>query len=312
MTSIRIALVGVGKIVRDQHVPVIAADPEFELVATASPNSSLEDVPSFRTLGELLGRGPTIDAVAVTSVSAVRDDIAREALAAGKSVFLEKPPCTTLSALDDLVATASSGKLALFAAWHSRFAPHVEAARAWLAGHPPMRVEIEWREDVRRWHPGEEWIWEPGGLGVFDPGINALSILTRIMPTRVYLNEAELFVPANRQTPIAATLDMADSAGVPVNATFDWRGRNAQTWEIRVATADGALRVFDGGARLEIAGQTVPDAAGGSEHFEYAGLYRRFAELVRAGGMDVDDRPLRLTADAFLIGRRTLVDPFEY
>ena len=33
-----------------------------------------------------------------------------------------------------------------------------------------------------RWHPGQEWIWQAGGFGVFDPGINALSIVTRILP----------------------------------------------------------------------------------------------------------------------------------
>jgi hypothetical protein len=43
-------------------------------------------------------------------------------------------------------------------------------------------VEIVWHEDVRKWHPGQQWIWEPGGFGVFDPGINALSIATRIFP----------------------------------------------------------------------------------------------------------------------------------
>ncbi|NUZ08447.1 Gfo/Idh/MocA family protein [Piscinibacter koreensis] len=310
MASIRIGLVGVGKIVRDQHQPVIAANSDFELVATASPHSSLPGIASFRTLGELLSQGPEVDAVAVTSVSAVRDDIAREALAAGKAVFLEKRPCTTLSALDDLVATARSGKLALFASWHSRFAMQVEAARVWLARHPPERLEIEWREDVRCWHSSEDWIWERGGPGVFDPSVNAFSLLTHIAPTRIFLNEAELFVPANRQTPIAATLDMADHAGMPVTATLDWRAEDSQTWEIRARTQDGLLRLFDGGARLEIAGQALPDTEVGGKYFEYTGLYRRFAELVHARVLDVDERPLRLAADAFLIGRRTPVDPF--
>jgi D-galactose 1-dehydrogenase len=27
-------------------------------------------------------------------------------------------------------------------------------------------------------------VFEPGGMGVFDPGINALSILTEILPRR--------------------------------------------------------------------------------------------------------------------------------
>jgi predicted dehydrogenase len=78
----------------------------------------------------------------------------------------------------------------LFASWHSRFAAGVPAAKAWLATHDIRAVDIQWREDVRRWHPGQTWIWEAGGLGVFDPGINALSILTEIMPREVFVTDA--------------------------------------------------------------------------------------------------------------------------
>ena len=44
---------------------------------------------------------------------------------------------------------------------------------------------------------------------------------------------------------------------------------------------------------------------------EYRGLYRRFVELAATGTSDVDLTPLRLVADAFLLGRRNIVDSFE-
>lgn len=306
MSPIRIALVGVGKIVRDQHAPVLQASPDFELVGTASPHSTLPDVRAFKSLDELLAAGIEVDAVAVTTSSGVRHPIARQALGAGKHVLLEKPPATTLTAVDDLRALAEAGRRTLFASWHSRFAPQVAAARAWLARRTPNRIEVIWREDVRRWHPGQDWVWEPGGLGVFDPGINALSILTEISPTPVHLVSAELAVPSNRQAPISARLELATQEGAPVSADFDWTGEGAQTWEIRVATDAGSLRLFEGGAALEIDGARVPTPDHPDlEHAEYLGLYRRFAELVRASDSEVDDRPLRLAADAFFVGRRT-------
>jgi D-galactose 1-dehydrogenase len=77
----------------------------------------------------------------------------------------------------------------------------VEAARSWLAERRLSAVRIDWREDVRRWHPGQAWIWEPGGLGVFDPGINALSIATRILPRAFFLTEGVLRFPENRARP---------------------------------------------------------------------------------------------------------------
>lgn len=313
MAPIRIALVGVGKIVRDQHVPVLAASPDFELVATASPHSALAGVPGFTSLGELLAQAPGVDAIAVTSPTAARHDIARDALLAGRHVLLEKPPCTTLTELDDLRAVAEGAGAVLYASWHSRHAPQVRAARVLLHRHPPSRIEVVWREDVRRWHPGQEWVWEPGGLGVFDPGVNALSILTEIAPWRVHLRRAELHTPAGRHTPITARLTLSDPAGTPITAEFDWTGEGLQTWEIRAETDAGLLRLFEGGARLEFAGASAETPAPDDPaHAEYIGVYRHFAELIGAGRSDVDDRPLRLAADAFLVAQSHAAAAFDW
>ena len=124
-------------------------------------------------------------------------------------------------------------------------------ARAWLATRAIRAVRVRWKEDVRRWHPGQQWIWEPGGLGVFDPGINALSIVTRILPRELVLREATLIVPSDVQTPIAAELDCADTDGVPVRAEFDWRHGPVEQWEIAVDTADGVLAISRGGAIVD-------------------------------------------------------------
>jgi D-galactose 1-dehydrogenase len=44
---------------------------------------------------------------------------------------------------------------------------------------------------------------------------------------------------------------------------------------------------------------------------EYPALYRRFAELTANGECDVDLAPLQIVADAFLLGRRYMVEAFE-
>lgn len=310
MDRIRLAIVGVGKIVRDQHAPVIARDAEFELVATASPNSGLDGTPSFASLDELLARGPAFDAAAICTTTQVRHDIARQALAAGKAVMLEKPPASTVSQVAELQAQAAAKGVTLFASWHSRFAPSVVAARAWLEAHPPATIAVTWKEDVRHWHPGQDWIWAPAGLGVFDPGINALSILTRITPKPPFLNAATLSVPSNRLNPIAASLDLADGEGARISMTLDWRQTGDPTWEIAVEAKDGGrLRLLEGGARLEVDGAVVPGPPDDA-HAEYAGVYARFADLVRSKGVDVDASPLQIAADAFLIGDRVTVEPF--
>lgn len=306
MTDLRIAIVGFGKIARDQHLSAIAATPGVTLAAVASRNASLPDLPHFATIEELLEKGPPIDAVSLCTPPQVRRAQAAAALAAGKHVMLEKPPGTSVAELDPLVATAADLKRTLFATWHSRHAPAVEPAREWLATRRIKSVHINWKEDVRVWHPGQAWIWEPGGLGVFDPGINALSILTWILPRPVFVTAAELAFPANRQAPIAANLTLTDLAGLPVTAEFDFRQTGPQSWDILVEADQGQMTLSRGGRIMAVDGKVVADAP----DEEYRELYRRLVKLAATGASDVDLAPLRLVADAFLLGRRTLVEPF--
>ena len=87
---------------------------------------------------------------------------------------------------------------------------------------------------------------------------------------------------------------------------FDWRQERPQSWDIVVEAEVGRLALGAGGS-LAIDGAEVPC---GPER-EYPGIYRRFAELVRARAIDVDASPLRIVADAFLLGKREPTDPFH-
>ncbi len=306
MTDLRIGIVGFGKIARDQHVGAIAETSGVTLVAVASRNASLPGVPHFATIEELLEKGPEVDAVSLCTPPQVRRAQAATALSAGKHVMLEKPPGTGVAELDPLIAMAQAARRTLFATWHSRHAPAVEPAREWLARRRIESVHISWKEDVRVWHPGQSWIWEPGGLGVFDPGINALSILTRILSKPVFVTAAELSFPSNCQAPIAASLRLADIDGLPITAEFDFRQTGPQSWDIVVETEAGRMQLSGGGRRMTIDGETLAEAP----DQEYRELYRRFVGLAATGASDVDLSPLRLVADAFLLGRRHIVEPF--
>jgi D-galactose 1-dehydrogenase len=306
VNPIRLALVGLGKIARDQHLPAIAADDRFELTAIVSRNADLDGVAHFTTLAELLASDVAVDAVALCTPPQPRHALAHLALAAGKHVMLEKPPGATLSEVEDLRLAAAAHGLTLQATWHSRYAPGVAPARDWLAGKAIQAVRINWREDVRVWHPGQDWIWEAGGLGVFDPGINALSIATAILPAPFFLTGAVLHVPENCQSPIQAELDFVDAAGAPIRAEFDFLQTGPQSWDIEVETDGGLLKLSHGGAKLWINDALVhegPDA-------EYPGLYDAFARLVAGKTSDVDVSPLRHVADAFLLGRRVVAPAF--
>jgi len=306
MSTIKIAIVGMGKIARDQHVPSLLASNAFELVAVASPHGKLDGVPNFADMDSLLQAIPDVSAVALCTTPQVRYDLARSALQRGKHVLLEKPPGMTVGEVLALIDVARRQGVSLFASWHSRHAPAVEPARAWLSGRRIRSVTITWKEDVRVWHPGQRWIWEAGGLGVFDPGINALSILTHLVSDRLVLKDAELSFPRNCATPIAACLELREPNGAKIRVDLDFLQTGPQTWDIDIDTDTGRLTLSLGGKVMALNGRQVEIASSA----EYANLYAHFAGLVRARQIDADVAPLQLVADAYLSGRHVEVEPF--
>ncbi len=310
MRPLRIAIIGYGKIAEDEHVPAIAGNERFALAATVGSKAPQGgEVPAFRRHPEMLAAVEDLDAVAIATPPGARYATARDCIEAGLHVLLEKPPAMTLSEIENLACLAEGRQATLFTTWHSQYNPAVDAMAEALAGKRVTRMRIDWRESVRKWHPGQQWIWEPGGFGVFDPGINALSIATRIFPGPLFVREAELEVPSNLQMPIAARLVFTSPAAEgELVADFDWREEEDEIWTIEVETADGAsLRLSGGGARLPIAGGETTEAP----RAEYPRIYRRFAVLIDERRSLVDLAPMRLTADAFLIGRRISVSRFD-
>ena len=305
---LKLGLVGIGKIARDQHIPALATSPHFELVACASRNAKVDGVANFTDLDAMLAGAPELDCISICTPPQAHFAAALTALRAGKHVMLEKPPAATTRQIALLADEAARQGRTLFQSWHSRFAASVDAARAWVHdGRTLTSGRIVWKEDVHHWHPGQQWIWEPGGFGVFDPGINALSVLTEVLAHEVCVDTALLEFPENQQAPIAATLRLRTDAGVAIDAEFDFRQKGEQSWDIELTSATGRLKLSRGGGGLEIDGRVVatqPGLAG-----EYPRLYARFGRLCLEARSEVDWRPFQLVADAFLIGERRIVAP---
>ena len=308
---IRMGIVGFGKIAQDQHVPSIAGEPRYVLAAVSSSrNVELPGVPRFNGHHAMLsGMEGRLDAVALCMPPVARQVVALDCLQAGLHVLLEKPPALTLAEISELRASAMENGVVVFGTWHSRFNASVETAAGWLNGKPVRAVWIDWLEDVRKWHPGQEWIWEESGFGVFDPGINALSILTRLLPGQIDVIDAELFVPSNRSMPIAATLSLkSDDVEQAIAVKLDWRETREECWTIRIEMTDGdVVELRGGGSEFVVNGEV----AARNENREYPGLYSHFADIVASGGSDLDARPLAIVLDAFARGRKTSVDAFE-
>ena len=303
MTGIRIAVVGMGKIARDQHLPAIEENPRFELAATVERAGDRTDL-NFTDYREMLATAD-VSAVAITTPPGPRYAIARDCIEAGKHVLLEKPPTATLAEIEELRERAAERGVTIFTTWHAQHNAAVARAAELLRGRRVESMKITWHEDVEKWHPGQKWIWQAGGFGVFDPGINAFSIVSKIFPGSLYVASAELSFPEGADTPIAAGIRFGspDSAG-PLECSLDWRRTEGELWAIEIETDGASIAVLDGGSRLLIDGDEQETPGLG----EYPDIYRRFAELVDSGESDVDVVPLRLVADCLLVGSRSEVE----
>jgi D-galactose 1-dehydrogenase len=310
MQPIRVGIIGVGKIARDQHIPSILANPAYVFAAASSPHSQAAGVPNFASLEEMLSQVKDLDAVAICTPPQAHYLAAKLALQSGKHVLLEKPPCTSLSQLSHLVTLAAAENLSLYQTWHSQHAPGVAPALQVLRQRRLRGVRVTWKEDVRVWHPGQTWIWQAGGFGVLDPGINALSILTHLIAEPIFPESSVLYIPENCETPIAASISMRCHSGAAIHIELDFRHTGAQTWNIDFDTDEGPVKLSVGGSELTIGNAPLrQDPA--KLRSEYASIYERFADLVRAKRSEVDARPMQLVADIFLLGKRVTVEAFS-
>ncbi|MDE2184553.1 MAG: Gfo/Idh/MocA family oxidoreductase [Alphaproteobacteria bacterium] len=308
MSALRIGIEGVGKIAREQHIPAIRANGAYRLVATAN-GQPIAGAAHFPTMAAMLEADPGLDAVAICSPPQAHYVAARQALAHGKHVLLEKPPCETQAQLEELAGLARSKGVTLFQTWHARHADAVDTAATVLKDCAITQARVEWKEDVDQCHPGQKWLWDDGGFGVFDAGINALSILTTIIPGVLWVRSAALSIPENCRTPVAAEVILQSNHGARIEASFDFRHKGAPIWNMDFVTDRGAVKLGTYGSSLTVGGKLVPVAHGDGE---YPVLYRRFAELAAEGRSEVDERPFRLLATILQIGVRTLVEPFHW
>ena len=307
-----IALVGIGKIARDQHVPAIGASLDWNLAATVSRHGVVDGVDAYTDFANMLRERPEIRVISLCMPPVPRFGFAELALQSGRHLMLEKPPGATLSECYILEELARAKGVSIYATWHAREAAMVASAKEWLEGKKLRRLAVTWKEDVRRWHPGQEWIFKPGGLGVFDPGINALSILTEIVPGQIRLTKALLAYPKNRQAPIAAALSFGGAGSAKISAEFDFRQQGEEIWTMEIETDCGQMTLSEGGAVMTVNGIRQDGQYEAAPRGEYPRLYDNMARLVNVGGRNMDLAPLRLVADAFLLGHREIVADFEF
>lgn len=296
---IRLALVGYGKIAQDQHIPNILRHQALELTALVSTSGrGPETYPVYRTLDALLAQ-EKIDALVIATPARPRAALARRALEAGLHVFLEKPPAVTLGDVEMLAQLADRQKCTLFTSWHAQANPAVAIAADYVQAEGLAHMDISWCEDVEQWHPGQQWIWQAGGFGVMDAGMNALSIASRLCRHNICVEKSSFLMHSAGLQPLRASL-LARSANGRISGLFDWTHKGKAQWTIEITTQmDNIILLDQGGARLFYNAQNIVQSQ--DEHSEYHALYAAFIDHIARGRSYVDTQPLRIVADMWLM-----------
>src|SRR3954447_22622837 len=136
MPSLRLGYVGCGFMAQRVHLPNFLTIPECEVLALAEVRPELgravrarHRIPRLYGDHRALLDGPDVDAVAVSGGFMAQGEIAREALLAGKDVFMEKPMAISIEQADRILdAEERSGKR-LMVAYMKRYDAGVEIAR---------------------------------------------------------------------------------------------------------------------------------------------------------------------------------------
>ena len=297
----KIALVGLGQIAFNQHLPVIKQSQEFDLVCSVSRTKQLEGVENYLSIGSAVEARPDIDAVVLCTPPYVRFEQAMDAISHGKHVLLEKPPALSEGQVAQLISAAKSAHVSLIGSYHANYAPMIDRAKKRLQDTKVLAGSIRWLEYFDDWHPNQDWIWEREGFGVFDAGINAYSILTLITAQKFQVVRSDLQFLSDCDAPVSANVVLSSEDEYLIHAEFDWRHQGKPIWEIELQTTAGNILIADGGAKL-VVNNEVEFSRYSDQFAEYQGVYRHFLESILSRSIDCDIRPLRLALESIAAG----------
>lgn len=196
-TPVRTGVAGFGFGARVFHAPFLAALPDFEIthfVTRSAAGAAQAEYPGVSVVSSMeeLAAEPDVDLIVITTPNHSHFPLAKQALAAGKHVVVDKPMCETAAEAEELLHVArASGKV--FSVFHNRrwdgdFQTVSEIVRQGLLGNLH-----EFESHFDRYKPQmkpNSWKEEPGpGTGMlFDLGSHLIDQALTLfgMPERLF------------------------------------------------------------------------------------------------------------------------------
>ena len=137
MRKIQLGYVGCGFMAQAVHLPSFSAIPDCEVIALSEMRGELGrkvqarfGIPKFYPDHLAMLADPDIEAIGVSADFMVQGEIARDALLAGKHVFMEKPMAISLRQADAMLAAAKQSDKRLMVGYMKRYDAGNELVRA--------------------------------------------------------------------------------------------------------------------------------------------------------------------------------------
>jgi predicted dehydrogenase len=234
-----LAFAGAGRISTVHALAAQAVGAPIRAVASRSPDRASKRAQEFGARPVTYDELPAGAQVVVVATPPGRHAAdALHALAAGATVLLEKPLCTTLDDADLLVAAAGDR---LVYAENLAFAPVIEQALGLVGGLGPIEhLEVRAQQGRPDWGDFLRARW--GGGALFDLGVHPLAVaLLAAAPATVVEVEATLAGADDIDVDEHAEVELRFDTGLVARVEASWRAETP-TWDLQIASSTGVVR----------------------------------------------------------------------
>ncbi len=214
------------------------------------------------TVDELLAH-PEIEILINLTIPAAHAEVGQLAIAAGKSIYTEKPLATTPADARRLLALAAERGVRVGAAPDTFLGGGLQTVRALLdegaIGRPVAATGMMLTAGHERWHPNPDFYYQPGGGPLWDMGPYYLTALLALLgPVERVAGTASVSfdtrtiksgpragetVPVDTPTHILTLLDFASGPRGSLTTSFDVHDTRGST--LVIYGSEGTLRLPD-------------------------------------------------------------------
>lgn len=307
-SPIKLGVIGVGSI-GTVHLDVLRSPEQkaFKLVAISDLKPLNVNGVDFSVDHKKLLENPSILAVSINTPPNTHYQLVMEALNAGKHVLVEKPPALTVAQCQEMVQLAEEKNKVLFMAFHARYHPEVDAAAKELRNKQINEINIIYGEWVLNYHDPRGWIFDPeiaGGGVLMDSGINALSIVTKVIPDiKLKVESARFDKPSDFKVETRADVKFSFGEIGKGTLSMDWMKKGPEVRQVvfRTRSDEYAVDIVrniltkDG----EIIGGRKNDGQVVDQNSEYKGVYEDFARHLSTNTSLVSAKELEFIEQAY-------------